>query len=152
MESFPKLEVVPPESRGNNVDTNQNSKEKHNTGVQAQLNEMKKEVTEFKETFTTKVKELVTDTVEAATVSTQQEMEDMKLGMAQIVNNIPHQIVHMLSQGQLPQVQQNPSVTQIGQSQSNQTTKGNGTYSPANTVKAPSSKQGNIAKAREQRE
>eukprot|EP00957_Ditylum_brightwellii_P002940 224628-Ditylum_brightwellii.AAC.1 len=62
-------------------------------------------------------------------------MEDMKLGMAQIVssiNNIPLQIVHMLLQGQLPQVQQKPTVTQTTQSQSNQATKGNNAYNPAN--------------------
>eukprot|EP00957_Ditylum_brightwellii_P164783 12546580-Ditylum_brightwellii.AAC.1 len=84
MGNFPILEMIPPERRGNNADANQDNKEKHSTNIQAQLNEMKKETKEFKETITTKVKELFTNMVAAATVSTQQEMEDMKLGMAQI--------------------------------------------------------------------
>eukprot|EP00957_Ditylum_brightwellii_P011124 843038-Ditylum_brightwellii.AAC.1 len=67
-------------------------------------------------------------------------MEDIKLGMAQIVtsiNNISLQIIYMLLQGQLPQVQQNPTVTQTTQSQSNQATKGNNSYNPASKVKHP---------------
>eukprot|EP00957_Ditylum_brightwellii_P204119 15337771-Ditylum_brightwellii.AAC.1 len=75
--------------------------------------------------------------------------------MAQIVtsiNNIPHQIIHMLLQGQLPQVQQNLTVTQIAQSQSNQATKGNNACNPASTANASSSEQGNITKAVVQRE
>eukprot|EP00957_Ditylum_brightwellii_P050425 3823836-Ditylum_brightwellii.AAC.1 len=59
--------MIQPERRGNNEKANKDNKEKHNADVQAQLDEMKKEIKEFKEIITTKVKELATKAVAAAT-------------------------------------------------------------------------------------